>query len=67
MLDPSLATYFDSDLEMAYSTYGGSWEYTSGSLANTPASANVYTNNAPLPPVYFDLWATMTVSWAGEV
>lgn len=63
MSDPSLAMYFDSDLEMEDSSYGGSWDYTgSGSIANTSASSN----NAGMPPVYFDLWATMTGSWAEE-
>jgi hypothetical protein len=64
MLDPSLAVYFDSDLEMEDSAYGGSWDYTGGeTLANTPASSN----SAGMPPVYFDLWATMTGSWAEEL
>jgi hypothetical protein len=62
MLDPNLAVYFDSDLEMEDSTYGGSWNF-SGATANTPASSN----NAAIPPVYFDLWATMTGSWAEEI
>lgn len=63
MLDPSLAVYLDSDpeMEMVDPSYGGFWDYTgSGSLANTPASST----NAAMPPVYFDLWATMTGSWA---
>jgi hypothetical protein len=64
MLDSSLAVYFDSDLEMEDSTYGGSWDFSGGAtLANTPASSN----NATKPPVYFDLWATMTGTWAEEI
>jgi hypothetical protein len=63
MLDPNLAVYFDADLEMGDSTYGGSWNLTGSGLANTPASRN----SATMPPVYFDLWATMTGSWAQEL
>lgn len=64
MLDPSLAVFFDSDLEIEDSTYGGSWDFSGGaSLVNTPASSN----NAAMHPVYFDLWATMTGSWATEI
>lgn len=64
MLDPNLAVYLDNELVMEDSTYGDSWKFTGGaSLANTPASAT----NAAMPPVYFDLWATMTGSWAEEI
>jgi hypothetical protein len=61
MLDPSLSMYLDSDLEIGDSSYGSSWDYTGS--GSTPASSN----NAIMPPVYFDLWATMTGSWAEEL
>ena len=64
MLDPSLAVYFDSDLEMEDSTCGGSWNFSGGAtMTNTPASSN----NVAKPHVYFDLWATMTGTWAKEI
>jgi hypothetical protein len=64
ILDPSLAPYFDSDLEMEDSTYGGSWDFSGGvSCSNTPACSV----NTVMPPVYFDLWATMTGTWAEEI
>ena len=84
MLDPSLAMYFDEELEMQVddSTYGGSWNFGSGpSLGTTPEAmgsgsgygreigkgmANANTCSTANPPVYFDLWATMTGSWAEE-
>lgn len=62
MLDPGLAAYLDSeDLGMGNSGHGGGEEYYAGSVG-TPASLG----NAGMPPVYFDLWATMTGSWAEE-
>ncbi|KAG0647752.1 Transcription factor himD [Hyphodiscus hymeniophilus] len=68
MLDPNLSVYFDQNLEMQIddSTYGGSWDYMNGS---TPESGAAYMNTtmAPNPPVYFDLWATMTGTWAAEL
>ena len=64
MFDPSLAVYLESDLEMEDSTYGGSWDFSgSQTVANTPPNPK----NAAMPPVYFDLWATMTGSWAEEI
>lgn len=64
MLDPSLNLYFDSDLEID-STYGGSWDLNGGAAA-TP-STNSQSEFGAHAPLYHDLWATMTGSWAEEI
>lgn len=71
ILDPSLNVYFDSDIDMD-STYGGSWDLSgtpstnlSGGPTNTPLPPSSYA--LPTAPLYHDLWATMTGSWAEEI
>jgi len=55
MHDPNLSVYFDEGLGDA--RYYGSWDYSN----NTQVILDV-----GKAPVYFDLWATMTGSWAED-
>jgi hypothetical protein len=55
--DPSLSIYLDSD----DSSYGGSWNLSGGTV-NTPS-----TNCTAGVPLYHDLWATMTGTWAEDI
>lgn len=54
--DPSLRVYFDRDIA---SEYGGEWS----SSADTPPSVSRVMST----PLYHDLWATMTGSWANDI
>jgi hypothetical protein len=54
--DPSLRVYFDRDID---SEYSGEWS----SSADTPPSVSQVMST----PLYHDLWATMTGSWANDV
>ena len=74
MLDPSLKVYFDNDLAADFdlsSINGKSWDLSGTSLTNLD-SANMITPppssySMPTAPLYHDLWATMTGSWAEEI
>jgi hypothetical protein len=54
MKDPSLSTYLEHDLNSAYSS----------SLDDADMTPSVF--RAMHTPVYHDLWATMTCSWAND-
>jgi hypothetical protein len=56
ILDPTLGPLFD----ISDSTYGGSFELSQG---GTSSASTTSSSSAPL---YHDLWATMTCSWAEE-
>jgi hypothetical protein len=72
VLDPSLNVYFDSDLDIDLdSSYGESWNLSgtpstniSGATLGTPPPSSYA---MPTAPLYHDLWATMTGSWAEEI
>jgi hypothetical protein len=61
--DASLSVYFDQDLDSAYdSAYGGDMGGSSTSPSDAPHSAP----NGIATPLYHNLWATMTGTWADE-
>ena len=63
MKDASLSAYFDQEMEMEMdSAYGGD---LSGSGAST-AAMTPCTSGETGRPLYHDLWATMTCTWANE-
>ena len=61
MLDPTLSVYFNNPLSDD-STYTGSFDFDGS--ASYPSSEIWRPANTPL---YHDLWATMTCSWAEEI
>lgn len=72
ILDPSLNVYLDGDLNYDLSSsYGGTWDL-SGTPSTDLGSATMVTPPPssyamPTAPLYHDLWATMTGSWAEEI
>ena len=60
MKDASLRAYFDQDVDSAY---GGD---LSGSGASTTAGVTPCASGETGMPLYHDLWATMTCTWAEE-
>jgi hypothetical protein len=61
MLDPTLSVYFNNPLPED-SMYGGSFDLDANATCPYSEASNVA--NMPL---YHDLWATMTCSWAEEI
>lgn len=62
--DPSLSVYFDNGFDELGNWGSGDWTTaanTSGTASTPSSSAAAYA------PLYHDLWATMTGSWAEEI
>lgn len=65
MKDRGLSNYFDHELDSAYGgDLSGGSVGSVGSVGNTGAPLGPF--SATYTPLYHDLWATMTCSWAQE-
>lgn len=62
--DASLRVYFDQDLDSAYdsSSYGGEL----GGSSTSPSDVHHSVSIGTATPLYHDLWATMTGTWAED-